>query len=146
MKLFEANPVLSKGLAKYGTPAFVKLLDYMDLIPCRNFSVRGTPFADMFSGEYIKSSLELEKESCPACPLGCKRRIRKTGQILPDYDSLWAFGFNLEIRILTRCSWQTGYVKITDLTLSLQVPYSVLLQNSSQRKSKQRELKPCLKK
>ena len=96
LKLFEANPVLSKGLANYGTPAFVKLLDYMGLIPCRNFSGRGTPFADLFSGEYIKTSFELEKESCPACPLGCKRRIKKTGQVLPDYDSLWAFGFNLE--------------------------------------------------
>ncbi len=96
LKLFEANPVLSKGLSNYGTPAFVKLLDYMNLIPCRNFSERGTPFADMFSGEYIKASFELKKENCPACPLGCKRRIKKTGQILPDYDSLWAFGFNLE--------------------------------------------------
>jgi aldehyde:ferredoxin oxidoreductase len=96
LKLFEANPVLSKGLSNYGTPALVKLLDYMDLIPCRNFSIRGTPFADMFSGEYIKASFELEKENCPACPQGCKRRIKKTGQIFPDYDSLWAFGFNLE--------------------------------------------------
>ncbi|KKG11997.1 aldehyde:ferredoxin oxidoreductase [Methanosarcina sp. 2.H.T.1A.6] len=96
LKLFEANPVLSKGLANYGTPSLVKLLDYMDLIPCKNFSGRGTTFADLFSGEYIKTSFELEKESCPACPLGCKRRIIKTGQILPDYDSLWAFGFNLE--------------------------------------------------
>ncbi|WP_410507889.1 aldehyde ferredoxin oxidoreductase family protein [Methanosarcina hadiensis] len=96
LKLFEANPVLSKGLSNYGTPAFVKLLNYMDLIPCRNFSLRGTPFADLFSGEYIKASFELKKESCPACPLSCKRRIKKTGQILPDYDSLWAFGFNLE--------------------------------------------------
>lgn len=96
LKLFEANPVLSKGFANYGTPAFVKLLDYMDLIPCRNFSGRGTPFADLFSGEYIKASFELEKEGCPGCPLSCKRRIKKTGQILPDYDSIWAFGFNLE--------------------------------------------------
>lgn len=96
LKLFEANPVLSKGLTNYGTPAFVKLLDYMDLIPCKNFSGRGTLFADLFSGEYIKASFDLEKESCPTCPLECKRRIKKTGQILPDYDSLWAFGFNLE--------------------------------------------------
>ena len=95
-RLFEANPVLSKGLAIYGTLAFVKLLDYMNLIPCRNFSLVGTPFADSFSGEYIKASFDLEKEGCPACPLGCKRRIKKTGQVLPDYDSLWAFGFNLE--------------------------------------------------
>ncbi len=96
LKLFEANPVLSKGLANYGTPAYVKLLDYMGLIPCKNFSERRTPFADLFSGEYIKASFELDKESCPACLLGCKQRIKKTGQILPDYDSLWAFGLNLE--------------------------------------------------
>ncbi|AKB17275.1 aldehyde ferredoxin oxidoreductase [Methanosarcina sp. WWM596] len=99
LKLFEANPVLSKGLANYGTPAFVKLLDYMGLIPCKNFSGREITFADLFSGEYIKTSFELEKESCSACPLGCKRRIKKTGQVLPDYDSLWAFGFNLENQV-----------------------------------------------
>ncbi len=96
LKLFEANPVLSKGFANYGTPALVKLLGYMNLIPCRNFSKTGTTFADLFSGEYIKSGFELERENCPVCPLGCKKRIKETDQIIPDYDSLWAFGFNLE--------------------------------------------------
>ena len=96
LKLFEASPVLSKGLANYGTSALVKLLDYTNLIPSRNFSRRETPFADQLSGEYIKAGFELEKESCPACPLGCKKRIKETGQIVPDYDSLWAFGFNFE--------------------------------------------------
>lgn len=108
LKLFDASPVLSKGLANYGTSALVKLLDYMNLIPIRNFSGRKTPFADALSGEYIKSTFELENESCPGCPLGCKKRIKETGQmfkeagqILPDYDSLWAFGFNLENPDLT---------------------------------------------
>ena len=50
----------------------------------------------MLSGEYIRAGFELERESCPICPLGCKKRIKETGQIVPDYDSLWAFGFNLE--------------------------------------------------
>ena len=61
LKLFDASPVLSKGLANYGTCALVKLLDYMDLIPTRNFSKRGTSFADAFSGESIKSAFELER-------------------------------------------------------------------------------------
>lgn len=96
LKLLDASPVLSKGLANYGTSALVKLLDYMNLIPSRNFTGGKTSFADSLSGERIKSVFELEKESCPGCPLGCKKRIKETGQILPDYDSLWAFGFNLE--------------------------------------------------
>ncbi|HET8685486.1 MAG TPA: aldehyde ferredoxin oxidoreductase N-terminal domain-containing protein, partial [Methanosarcina sp.] len=100
-KLFDASPVLSKGLANYGTSALVKLLDYMNLIPTRNFSRRGTSFADALSGERIKSTFELEKESCPGCPLGCKKRVKETGQIVPEYDSLWAFGFNLENPDLT---------------------------------------------
>ncbi|WP_292389383.1 aldehyde ferredoxin oxidoreductase family protein [Methanosarcina sp. UBA5] len=102
-KFFDASPVLSKGLANYGTSALVKLLDYMNLIPTRNFSGRKTPFADALSGEHIKSAFKLENESCPGCPLGCKKRIKERGQmfteteqILPDYDSIWAFGFNLE--------------------------------------------------
>jgi len=101
LKLFDASPVLSKGLANYGTSALVKLLDYMDLIPIRNFSRRGTSFADALSGERIKASFGFEKESCPGCPLGCKKKVKETGQILPDYDSLWAFGFNLENPDLT---------------------------------------------
>ncbi len=103
LKLFDASPVLSKGLANYGTSALVKLLDYMNLIPSRNFTGKKLLFADALSGERIKSTFELENESCPGCPLGCKKRIKgagpmfkETGHILPDYDSFWAFGFNLE--------------------------------------------------
>lgn len=108
LKLFDASPILSKGIANYGTPALVKLLDYMNLIPSRNFTGGKTSFADSLSGERIKSIFELENESCPGCPLGCKKRIKErgqilkeTGQVLPDYDSLWAFGFNLENPDLT---------------------------------------------
>lgn len=114
LKLFDASPVLSKGLANYGTSALVKLLDYMNLIPSRNFTGKKTPFADALSGERIKSTFELENKSCPGCPLGCKKRIKGAGQmfkekgqilpegqILPDYDSFWAFGFNLENPDLT---------------------------------------------
>ncbi len=100
-KLFDASPVLSKGLANYGTSALVKLLDYMNLIPTRNFSGRETSFADALSGERIKSTFELEKKSCPGCPLSCKKMIKETGQVVPEYDSLWAFGFNLENPDLT---------------------------------------------
>ncbi|HWR25507.1 MAG TPA: aldehyde ferredoxin oxidoreductase family protein [Methanosarcina sp.] len=101
LRLLDASPMLSKGLANYGTSSFVKLLDYMHLIPSKNFSTTGTSFANLLSGEFIRASYELEKESCPACPLGCKKRIKETGQIIPDYDSLWAFGFNLENQDLT---------------------------------------------
>jgi aldehyde:ferredoxin oxidoreductase len=101
LKLYDASPVLSKGLANYGTSALVKLLDYMNLIPTRNFSGRGTSFADALSGEHIKAAFELEKVSCPGCPLGCKKRVKETRQIVPEYDSLWAFGFNLENPDLT---------------------------------------------
>ena len=112
LKLQDSSPMLSKGLGNYGTAALVKLLDYMNLIPTNNFSRTGTPFADLLSGEYIKTSFELGKENCPGCSLGCKKRIINSeispgisseigsgqliGQFLPDYDSLWAFGFNLE--------------------------------------------------
>lgn len=101
LKLFDASPFLSKGLANYGTSTLVKLLDYTNLIPTRNFSRRKISFADAFSGEYIKSTFEFEKESCSGCPFGCKKRIKETGEILPDYDSLWAFGFNLDNSDLT---------------------------------------------
>ena len=96
LKLFDANPVLSKGLEKYGRAGFVKILDYFSLIPCQNFSKRGQVVTDQLSGEYITSNFALEKESCPNCPLGCRQRIKETGEFVPSYDALWGFGLNLE--------------------------------------------------
>ena len=101
LKLFDSNPVLSKGLGNYGSPGFVKILDYFSLIPCQNFSKGEQVVTDQLSGEYIKSNFALEKESCPACPLACRQRIKETkqkeaGQVVPSYDALWGFGLNLE--------------------------------------------------
>lgn len=96
LKLLEANPVLSKGLAQYGTPVLVRLLNYMKALPVRNFRARESEFAEKLSGEWIKANYSPEGEGCFNCPIACKQRIKGSRQPVPDYDALWAFGLNPE--------------------------------------------------
>ncbi|MDD4496993.1 MAG: aldehyde ferredoxin oxidoreductase family protein, partial [Methanosarcinaceae archaeon] len=96
LKLLEANPVLSKGLARYGTPVLVRLLNYMKVLPVRNFRARESEFAEKLSGEWIKANYSPEGEACFNCPIACKQKIKDRGQSVPDYDALWAFGLNPE--------------------------------------------------
>ncbi|MDD2440221.1 MAG: aldehyde ferredoxin oxidoreductase N-terminal domain-containing protein, partial [Methanosarcinaceae archaeon] len=97
LKLLEANSVLSKGFSNYGTPALVRLLNYMKVLPVQNFQANETSFAENYSGELIKARFAPEKEACFNCPIACKQREKEKGKPLPDYASLWAFGLNPEI-------------------------------------------------
>ena len=91
MRLIKANPVTSKGLAAYGTVVLVNLMNYMDILPTKNFTSRHFDNAESISGEYIKANYDLKNHACYNCPIAC-RRIRKDGVEIPEYESLWALG------------------------------------------------------
>lgn len=93
-KLLVASPPASKGLAKYGNSVFMDLLRHMKIVPGNNF--RDTHFINIeqISGEYIKQNNELHQTPCQACPIGCKREFID-GKVVPDYESIWAFGPNI---------------------------------------------------
>lgn len=90
-RLLVASPPASKGLASYGTPVFVNLLDYMGILPSDNFRKEDFPGAEKISGEYIKENYDILKTPCDSCPVGCKRTFND-GTPVPDYDAIWAFG------------------------------------------------------
>ncbi|MDW7732887.1 MAG: aldehyde ferredoxin oxidoreductase family protein [Methanolobus sp.] len=93
-RLLIANPPASKGLASYGTPAFVNLLNYMGILPSDNFRGKDFSGAEWISGEFIKENYDILKTPCDACPIGCKRTFND-GTPVPDYDAIWAFGPNI---------------------------------------------------
>lgn len=90
-RLLIANPVTSKGLATYGTSVLVNLINHLYLLPTNNF--RQVHFEDAFelSGEKINETWEVKKTPCAACPLGCKRKIRK-GLEIPEYETIALLG------------------------------------------------------
>ncbi|WP_094227497.1 aldehyde ferredoxin oxidoreductase family protein [Methanolobus psychrotolerans] len=93
-KLLVANPSVSKGLAKYGSSVFTDLLDYIGVLPARNFMERKFSGADNLSGENISRKYKVQQAPCYGCPIGC-RRTAEDGRPVPDFDSIWAFGPNI---------------------------------------------------
>jgi len=91
MQLLRASPVTSKGLANYGTAVLVNLMNYMKILPTRNFRSSQFKDAESVSGEHIKANYDLKRHSCYNCPVGCKRSI-KDGMEIPEYETVWAFG------------------------------------------------------
>ncbi|MEM2924504.1 MAG: aldehyde ferredoxin oxidoreductase family protein [Methanocellales archaeon] len=95
LRLIKASQALTKGLAEYGTPALVNLMNHMRILPANNFRERGFTRAEEISGEYIKENFELERKSCAKCAIGCKRVIKNSNLSIPEYETIWAFGANL---------------------------------------------------
>ena len=95
LRLIKAGPMSSKGLHTYGTSALVNLMNYMKILPSKNF--RRTEFkeADKVSGEFIKENYDIKGHSCYNCMIACKHVI-KTGALegheIPEYETLWAYG------------------------------------------------------
>lgn len=90
MRLLRASPAVSKGLATYGTPVLVNLINYMRIMPTRNFSESRYPEAELVSGEEINKRYQVMGESCYQCFVACKRE--SGGVELPEYETVWAFG------------------------------------------------------
>lgn len=94
----------SKASYEYGTAAAAGMFSSLGMLPTRNFAA-GT-FADVapLSGDSFKSKY-ISKKGCYACPIGCKKfaavqddRFQVESRYgSPEYETIAAFGSNLEI-------------------------------------------------
>jgi len=91
LRLLEASPVTSSGLSEYGTSSLMNLINYMKLLPTRNFREDHFQGAWNVSGEAIKEKYQTKKHACPRCPIACKHTTQD-GIEVPEYETLWAFG------------------------------------------------------
>ncbi|MGI5876607.1 MAG: aldehyde ferredoxin oxidoreductase family protein [Dethiobacteria bacterium] len=73
-RLLTASPVISKGLSVFGTPVLVNLVNYMHLMPTKNFRRVKFEEAEKISGEKIKRTFMTKKNPCYGCPIACKSR------------------------------------------------------------------------
>ncbi len=94
-KLLKEGPGASKGLSTYGTSAAVNLMNYMKILPARNFRKNEFSGADKISGEFIKEHYDIKSNACYNCTVACKHVIKSgalEGHRIPEYETLWAYG------------------------------------------------------
>ncbi len=94
-KLLKEGPGASKGLSTYGTSAAVNLMNYMKILPARNFRKNEFGGADKISGEFIKEHYDIKSNACYNCTVACKHVIKSgalEGHRIPEYETLWAYG------------------------------------------------------
>ncbi len=96
VKLLEASPPVNKGLRVFGTAMLYDIVNYLNVMPTDNFNDVHFDGGDQLSGDYIVSHYEIRHDGCWGCPIRCKKRDAKRDIELPEYETIWAFGPNLE--------------------------------------------------
>ncbi len=95
LRLIKAGNEASKGLSTYGTSAVLSLMNYMKILPAKNFRENEFKNAEKVSGEFIKEHYDLKSSACYNCIIACKHVI-KSGAFkdyrVPEYETLWAYG------------------------------------------------------
>lgn len=129
LKLFDASPVLSKGLANYGTSALVKLMGYMDLIPSRNFSQRGQLLQTCSQASISKPVLSLRGKAVLSVPWAAKKKLRRPIRLCLIMILSGLLGLTLKTRTSLQLLVLTKFAKITGLIQSPQAPCWAHAQN-----------------
>ncbi len=96
VKLLEASPPVNKGLRVFGTAMLYDIVNYLDVMPTNNFNDVHFDGGEKLSGDYILEHYEVGSRGCWGCPINCKKFDKKNGRELPEYETIWAFGPNLE--------------------------------------------------
>lgn len=94
-RLIKSGPAASKGLSTYGTSSLLNLINYMKILPAKNFRKTEFDGADKVSGEFIKEHYDIKSHACYNCIIACKHIIKSgalSGHEIPEYETLWAYG------------------------------------------------------
>ncbi len=96
VKLLEASPPVNKGLKVFGTSMLYDIVNYLDVMPTNNFNDVHFDGGEKLSGDYIITHYNIRHEGCWGCPVKCKKKDAKRDIELPEYETIWAFGPNIE--------------------------------------------------
>lgn len=93
------NPITKDSLPRMGTPALVSIISEAGLLPTQNFQRGNFENVDGISGEKYLERIFKDSYACAGCPIGCGRLTEADGEEGggPEYETLWAFGPELEI-------------------------------------------------
>ena len=97
--MVEKWPEIAGGLHEYGTTGTIVNLNAAGGLPTRNFTQGVFEGAENISGQNMNKTVLIERDSCFACPIKCKRVV-KTGPPYnvdpkyggPEYETLGSLG------------------------------------------------------
>ena len=97
--MVEKAPELAGSMTQYGTTGTILNLNAAGGLPTRNFTQGVFDGAENISGQHMNETILIERDSCFACPIKCKRVV-KTGAPYnvdpkyggPEYETLGAMG------------------------------------------------------
>ncbi len=95
-RLLEASPPLNKGLRVFGTAMLFEIVNYLEVLPTDNFNRSHFEDSKELTGDAIFHSRKIKSEGCWGCPIKCKKKDAISGTELPEYETIWAFGPNIE--------------------------------------------------
>jgi aldehyde:ferredoxin oxidoreductase len=82
-----------------GTPLFLNALNQSGGLPTRNFAEGSFAGAEKISGERMAETILIDRATCYACPVRCKRVVKTDDQWAvdpiyggPEYETLGSFG------------------------------------------------------
>ncbi|SHN51313.1 aldehyde ferredoxin oxidoreductase family protein [Desulfovibrio litoralis] len=103
-KSMKDSPVLYPQFSKLGTAMVVDHLSAMGMFPSNNWKDTGTNSFEDYIGVAKQEELNVGKEHCYGCPVGCTQQIRvnkgpRTGVIgEPEYESFYSLGSTTGIK------------------------------------------------
>ncbi|MFH0941624.1 MAG: aldehyde ferredoxin oxidoreductase C-terminal domain-containing protein [Chloroflexota bacterium] len=101
-----ADPATGQGMPIFGSPAAVTIINKEGALPTRNFRFGQFEKVEEVSGKKLRQTIKerggkLTLPCSPGCVVRCHRTYHgKDGKFMgksPEYETLWAFGPNLEI-------------------------------------------------
>ena len=104
-KWFSDNvETLSGGLRETGTAGAVMYQNMTNSLPTRNFQSGEFEGAERISGETMRDTILVDRATCHACPVRCKRVVKVEGRYHvdpmyggPEYETIGALGANCGI-------------------------------------------------
>jgi len=97
-------PTRSKGLHDNGTAGGVPYLNANGGLPTRNFQQGQFELADNISGDTMRQTILIGRETCYICPIRCKRVVQTSDPFPtdpqyggPEYETIAALGSNCGI-------------------------------------------------
>ena len=104
-----ADPATGQGMPIFGSPVAVTIMNKEGALPTRNFRFGQFEGADDISGKKMRQNIKeqggrMTMPCSPGCVVRCHRTYHgKDGKLIgkaPEYETIWAFGPNLEINNL----------------------------------------------
>ena len=88
-----------EGLQKYGTSESVAQVQERGYLPTHNFRKGQFDGWEKISGERMADEFVVGTDTCPGCPVGCKRRVKVAGRYSvdpvyggPEYETIGSLG------------------------------------------------------